>query len=167
MSWLDLFRPGIRSARVAPTGYGHCECLAEIHGSAFARPWSAADFEVFLADPAIRIDGLFVGQGRDPAGFVVSRSVVDEAEILSLALGRAARGRGQSRILLAQHLETLRHAGIARVHLEVEEGNSPALALYRRAGFVQSGRRPGYYARPDGTRASALSMTLDLAGGPR
>lgn len=164
MSWLGWFRSPGEPARVAPVGYGHCPALASIHGTAFARPWAAHDFEGFVADPAIRVDGLFLGAAVEPAGFIVSRQVVDEAEILSLALGRAARGHGLSRVLLAQHLNTVAHAGVKRVHLEVEEGNEPALALYRRAGFAQSGHRPGYYARPDGTRASALSMTLDLAG---
>ena len=45
------------------------------------------------------------------------------------------------------------------VHLEVEEGNRPALALYRRRGFREVGRRQGYYARPDGTRAAAITMS--------
>jgi ribosomal-protein-alanine N-acetyltransferase len=64
---------------------------------------------------------------------------------------------------MADHLQALSRAGVRHVHLEVEEGNHPALALYARLGFRRSGHRPGYYARPDGTRASALSMTLDLA----
>ncbi|MET0429646.1 MAG: ribosomal-protein-alanine acetyltransferase, partial [Microvirga sp.] len=52
--------------------------------------------------------------------------------------------------------------GARIVFLEVEEGNAPALALYRRLGFREVGRREGYYARPDGTRAAALTMSLDL-----
>jgi len=48
------------------------------------------------------------------------------------------------------------------VHLEVEEGNAPALALYRRLHFETTGRREGYYRRPDGTRVAALTMALAL-----
>jgi ribosomal-protein-alanine N-acetyltransferase len=44
----------------------------------------------------------------------------------------------------------------------VEDGNEPALALYRRLGFQSVGRRDGYYLRPDGSRAGALSMSLAL-----
>lgn len=162
MNWFGLFRPADRRARVAPVGYAHCSALAAIHAGAFARPWSTEDFEGFLADPLVRVDGLFLGRAPEPEGFVVSRRVMDEAEILSLAVTKAARGRGHSRTLLAQHLSVVAHDGAFRIHLEVEEGNDPALALYRRLGFVPSGRRPGYYARPDGTRAAALSMTLEL-----
>jgi ribosomal-protein-alanine N-acetyltransferase len=164
VSWLDRFRAGHGQARVGPVSVDHAPRLAEIHAGAFARPWSTEDFERFLLDRAIRADGLFLGRERDPAGFAVSRTVLDEAEVLSVALARPARGRGPSGTLLAYHIQALAHAGIARIHLEVEDGNLPALALYRRFGFVQSGVRPGYYARPDGTRATAMSMTRILSG---
>ncbi|MBV9078754.1 MAG: GNAT family N-acetyltransferase [Methylobacteriaceae bacterium] len=159
MNWLDRLGLARRPARVGPVHHGHADRLSEIHAAAFARPWSANEFEAFLSDRSVQIDGLYDGRDPQPLGFAVSRHAADEAEILSVALARSVRGRGHSRLLLAYHLQALAHAGIARVHLEVEEGNVPALALYRRLGFVQSGRRPGYYARPDGTRASAISMT--------
>ena len=48
------------------------------------------------------------------------------------------------------------------VHLEVEESNAPALALYRRLGFRIVGRREGYYAKPDGGKVAALTMSATL-----
>ncbi|HMO29533.1 GNAT family N-acetyltransferase [Enterovirga sp.] len=164
MSWLPqlgLPRPAPRIEALRPA---HAERLAEIHAQAFARPWSALEFEGFLTDRTIQADGLFLGRARQPAGFVLSRVTLDEAEVLSVALDRAARGQGHAGLLLARHLETLARAGAACVHLEVEEGNAPAFALYRRLGFRQSGLRPGYYARPDGSRATAVSMTRELEG---
>jgi ribosomal-protein-alanine N-acetyltransferase len=155
-------RLGGPTASVGNVAADHAERLAEIHATAFSKPWSAIEFEAFLIDSTIRIDGLFLGRAPQPSGFVVTRCVLDEAEILSVALAPEARGRGHSRPLLAKHLEALAHAGHRHVHLEVEEGNRPALALYRRLGFVQTGYRQGYYARPDGTRANALSMSLNL-----
>ena len=38
----------------------------------------------------------------------------------------------------------------------------PALALYRRLHFETTGRREGYYRKPDGTSAAALTMNLRL-----
>ncbi|MDB5560086.1 MAG: ribosomal-protein-alanine acetyltransferase [Enterovirga sp.] len=164
MSLFERFGFARSAVRVGAVGVQHASRLAEIHASAFARPWSADEFASFLLDPSVRVDGLFTGREPQPIGFVLSRKTLDEAEILSVALARAARGRGDARLLMADHLQALAHAGVLVVHLEVEEGNAPALALYRRLGFIQSGHRPGYYARPDGTRASAISMTLRLGG---
>ena len=166
MSWLARLAARSASARIAPATLDHVETLATLHAGAFARPWGAEEFERFLLDEAVRIDAVFLGRSLQPSGFVVSRSVLQEAEILSLALARTVRGRGYSRTLLAHHLQRLAHAGVTRVHLEVEEGNGPALSLYRRLGFEQSGLRPGYYARPDGSAAAALSMTRAVPAGP-
>ena len=164
MSLLDLLGLGRPpDGRVGPARPDHAERLAAIHAGAFARPWGPEDFESFLVDRSVRVDALFVGRDPDPDGFVVSRQAADEAEILSLALARSARGRGHADRLLRRHLAMLAGSGVATVHLEVEEGNEPAIRLYGRVGFTQSGRRPDYYARPDGTRASALSMSLSLA----
>ena len=149
-------------ARIAPLSTDHAPRLAAIHAGAFTRPWDAVDFERCLADRSVFADGLFLGPGRDPAGFILSRKALDEAEVLSVAVRPAARGRGHAGALLDRHLATLAQAGVRTVFLEVEEGNRPALALYRRRGFREIGRRQGYYARPDGTRSSALTMSRHL-----
>jgi [ribosomal protein S18]-alanine N-acetyltransferase len=162
MKWRDWFQRTPPAVRIARLEARHAARLSAIHASAFARPWSAEDFEGFLAERPIRADGLFLGRAMQPSGFVLSRQVADEAEILSLALAREARGGGHARMLLASHLQGLAHAGVRTVHLEVENGNEPALALYRRVGFASVGQRQGYYVRPDGSRANALSMRLTL-----
>jgi ribosomal-protein-alanine N-acetyltransferase len=167
VSLFDRFGLVRSTARIGPVGPQHTQRLAEIHAAAFARPWEAEEFDAFLLDRSVRIDGLFLGRDTQPVGFVLSRMALDEAEILSVALARFARGRGGARRLMLHHLQELAHAGVRTVHLEVEEGNNPALALYHRLGFVTTGHRPGYYARPDGTRASALSMTLHLGSAER
>nr|WP_281369189.1 GNAT family N-acetyltransferase [Microvirga mediterraneensis] len=105
---------------------------------------------------------MFLGRTARPVGFVLSRIVLDEAEIITVAVAPEARGKGHARPLLAHHLDALARRGVARVHLEVEEGNAPAIALYRRAGFQDVGRREGYYRKADGTKAAALTMALSL-----
>jgi ribosomal-protein-alanine N-acetyltransferase len=159
MSWPSWFRRTPPVVRIVPLEERHARRLADIHASAFARPWTAQDFEQFMAERQISADGLFLGRNGQPSGFALSRRAADEAEILSVAVAREARGRGHGRALLAQHLQSLAHAGVQTVHLEVEDGNEPALALYRRLGFAEVGRRPGYYLRPDGSRASAITMS--------
>ncbi|TVR06061.1 MAG: GNAT family N-acetyltransferase [Salinarimonadaceae bacterium] len=146
---------------VAPLETAHSRRLAEIHAEAFARPWRAHDFERLLVERTVIGDGLFFG-GREAQGFSLSRVVADEAEILTIAIAPAARGKGHSRILLERHLDALARRGVARVHLEVDEGNAPALALYRRFGFAEVGRREGYFLKADGSRATALTMSAEL-----
>jgi len=136
--------------------------LAALHRSAFARGWTILDFERLLAEANVQADGLFLERRREPDGFVLSRRAADEAEILSVALSAQARGRSHARPLLSAHLQRLSEAGVRTVHLEVEEGNAPALALYRRLGFREVGRRPAYYAKVDGSRACALVLSLDV-----
>ena len=79
--------------------------------------------------------------GRKIVGFVISRIGADEAEILSVAIDQAHRGRGLSRDLLMTHLGHLAGRGVRTVFLEVEENNQPARRLYERAGFAR-GRTP-------------------------
>ncbi len=95
-------------------------------------------------------------------GFVLSRRAADEAEILTVVVAPPLRGGGHSRSLLREHLNGLALTGTTRVHLEVDEGNEPALKLYRRMGFKQVGARTGYYAKADGSRATALTMSAEL-----
>jgi [ribosomal protein S18]-alanine N-acetyltransferase len=156
------FRRPRAIARITPLGTQHARRVAEIHASAFARPWGSFEFERLLADKAVLADGVFLAGSRGPDGFVLSRRVLDEAELLTVAMAPEARGGRHSRPLLLHHLSELTRAGVRTVHLEVEEGNVPALALYRRLGFAQVGRREGYYAGADGRRAAALTMSLPL-----
>ena len=157
--WLSRAVP---PGRIAPLGSEHASALAAIHATAFNRPWSAIEFERLLADRAVLADGLFFGPDDEPAGFALSRVVIDEAEILTIAVAAPARGKGRSRLLLAQHLEGLLMAGARKVHLEVDEGNEPALRLYRGLGFAETGKRPSYYSRSDGGRTAALTMSRAL-----
>lgn len=162
MSLAAWLFPRPAAARVARLATAHAARLAEIHAEAFTRPWDAVEFERSLADKNVLADGLFLGRASQPAGFILSRRAADEAEILSIAITAPARGRGHAGPLLDRHLQGLAQSGVRAVFLEVEEGNRPALALYRRRGFAEIGRRQGYYARPDGSRASAITMRRRL-----
>jgi [ribosomal protein S18]-alanine N-acetyltransferase len=159
---LGRFRRAKPAARIAPLGTEHAGRLAAIHGQAFRQPWSAVDIEGLLAQRQVLCDGLFLGHRTEPDGFVLSRIVADEAEILSVAMAPDARGKRHAGPLLTHHLEELVRAGARTIHLEVEESNAPALAVYRRLGFREVGRREGYYGNTDGTRTAALTMSRTL-----
>lgn len=148
--------------RVGPLAPADAPILARIHAEAFARPWEAHDIERMLADPVTIADGVFSGASRRPDGFALSRRVVDEAEILTIAVTRRCQRRGYGGALLAAHLAHLAAARVKVLFLEVEENNASALSLYRTFGFRDAGRRDGYYAKPDGRCAAALVLRRSL-----
>jgi ribosomal-protein-alanine N-acetyltransferase len=135
--------------------------MAAIHAEAFAgphdSPWSAAAISALLQQP-----GVFSVRGED--GFILMRGVAGEAEILTLAVRPAARRAGLGAGLVRMGLEGAVELGATRVFLEVAEDNVAARALYASAGFVEAGRRPGYYAGTDGSRRDALLLVLNLPG---
>jgi ribosomal-protein-alanine N-acetyltransferase len=93
-------------------------------------------------------------------GFILSRLVLDEAEILSVAVASARRGRGLARQLLDTNLRRLAARGARSVFLEVDEANVPARRLYRGAGFQEVGRRESYYSAAQDSAALILRRDL-------
>jgi [ribosomal protein S18]-alanine N-acetyltransferase len=136
--------------------------LATMHARAFRHAWSESEFERLLAEPHTVCHVARGNGGAGPiAGFVLSRRIDHEAEILMVAVSPSEQGRGLARQLVARHLGRLAAQGTKHVFLEVDEGNRPALSLYASAGFVEVGRRPRYYEGPGGA-AAALIMRRNL-----
>jgi ribosomal-protein-alanine N-acetyltransferase len=135
--------------------------LSQLHGAAFNRGWSENEFDQLLAERNTLTHRLRAGS--ETIGFIISRLAADEAEILSVAIDDAWRGRGLSRNLLQIHLGHLAGRAIRTVFLEVEENNLPAVKLYQRYGFQVVGRREQYYREPSGHLLSALVMQRDLS----
>lgn len=158
---LGWFRSKERLALI-PLSPLHAGAVARLHAGAFARGWDAVEVARMISDPAIMSDGLFIDDSREPSAFVMSRIAADEAEILTICVEERLRGRSLASRLLAHHRENLVRSGVGRLFLEVEEGNTAALRLYERSGFCEVGRRANYYPGPDGSRAHALVMRLDL-----
>ena len=132
-------------------GIAYAPALAALHAVAFAEdPWDAESFKALLSQKGVL--ALIDPRG----GFLLLRTVVDEAEILTIGVTERRQGIG-----LAMMQAGIAHAaghGVLKIHLEVAAGNAAALGLYERVGFVQTGRRKAYY--PDG--GDALTMMLDI-----
>jgi len=134
--------------------------IATLHGASFQRGWSEIEIERLLLERNIVAHRATVG--RSLHGFILSRLASGEAEILSVAVAAARRGRGMARSLLNLHLRRLAGLGVRAVFLEVDEDNEPARRLYHRAGFREVGKRPGYYQKAPGLAATALVLRRDL-----
>jgi len=138
--------------------------IAGLHREDFARPWSPAEFTALIdQDTVFGFVAHEVGHRQQLAGFVLSRLAADEAEILTVAVARTHRRQGIGRDLMEAVMRELHGARASHLMLEVDETNLPAVALYRRLGFSQVGKRPGYYAGTQGKPATgALVMRRDL-----
>lgn len=147
-----------REPVLSDAGPRDARALAALHGVSFHRGWSDGEFERLLFDRNVVAHRAMVGPSL--IGFIVSRLVLDEAEVLSIAVASARRGRGLARQLLDINLRRLVGLGARSVFLEVDEGNVPALRLYRRAGFRDVGQRKAYY--PAGRGSAALILRRDL-----
>ena len=93
----------------------------------------------------------------DPAGFVLTRHVLDEEELLLIAVVPEARRRGVGAALIEQLFDAARTRGTARIFLEMRRGN-PAIHLYRKFGFAPIGERRNYYRMANGERVDAITF---------
>jgi [ribosomal protein S18]-alanine N-acetyltransferase len=149
---------------IQPIGPERAEDCEQLHALAFHFPWSSADFEAYLADSAIIADGAVnEAMPSEPlGGFVISRLLPPDAELLTIAVAPPRRGTGLGRALLENHLANLERGGARLVFLEVADDNAAALALYERAGFKPIGRRENYYQRTGGEACAAVTMRLEI-----
>ncbi len=132
------------------------EGLADLHAEAFDTPWSAAAFADLLGQAGVLLEA-------EADGFILIRTVADEAEVLTLAVRPAARRQGIGARLVRRARVRAITAGAERMFLEVAEDNAAAGALYAGSGFEAAGRRRRYYARADGQPVDALLLVLNLS----
>jgi ribosomal-protein-alanine N-acetyltransferase len=141
-----------------PASPADLDDLARLHATSFEQPWSAAEIGVLLTGPGgfgVLVEG---------AGFLLARSVLDEAEILTLAVDPARRREGLGSALVEAAAGLARQAGAEALFLEVAIDNTAAVALYESAGFSRAGFRPGYYRREGAGSVDALVLKRDLTG---
>jgi len=129
--------------------------LARLHALGFEDGWTEADFRGWLERPdAFAVLAEAEGEIR---AFGLALGAGDDVELLTITTRPDLRGKQLGARVLAHLEQEAASHGFSRWVLEAATDNAPALALYRRDGFVEIGRRKGYYPRP-GTRCDALIM---------
>jgi ribosomal-protein-alanine N-acetyltransferase len=132
------------------------EQVSAIDQVSFSLPWPARSFQFELTDnPASRcwvadMDGRVVGM-------LVAWMIVDEIHIATFATHPDYRQQGIGKNLLLHTLRSAKEEGVVTSFLEVRESNDAALEMYRKFGYVESGRREGYYKDND---EAAILMSL-------
>jgi [ribosomal protein S18]-alanine N-acetyltransferase len=144
------------TATVRPLDPCELPIAAVLHAASFERPWNETSIAGLLAMPGSF--GLLAVADAQPVGLAIALATGAEAEILTLGVLPRFRRRGIGRSLLAAVADRVVRAGGKRLLLEVAADNVAAQALYRAAGFLEVGRRPGYYQRAAGPAVDALLL---------
>jgi ribosomal-protein-alanine N-acetyltransferase len=129
--------------------------MVAVERAAFRTPWEEAAFEVS--------DGLMWLVAENDGGiigFALGRSVLDEGEVLNIAVLPDSRGSGVGSELLSELLQQMRRSAVEKVYLDVRGSNESAISLYRKIGFEIVGSRTGYYSNPT---ENALQMMVFLS----
>lgn len=112
------------------------------------------------------MDGsLLIGAFSDsrPVGFAVFRCVLDEAELITLAVDPEHQGKSIASKLLKWSDAQLMQQDISSVFLEVRTDNAPAIRLYETVGFQSRSVRKGYYKVAGGSRVDAVIYSRVLS----
>ena len=120
--------------------------VAQLEKLCFSDPWSESSIRYELTNPlslwyVAVCDGVL-------AGYAGSQAVMDEADVMNIAVCPEFRGRAIAQNLMTLLISNLAANGVHKLSLEVRASNTPAIALYRKLGFSQVGLRPNYYRNP-------------------
>lgn len=94
-------------------------------------------------------------------GFALTSTVLENSELLLLAVAPNARNRGIGKLLVQRWRDDALANGVSKLFLEVRE-NNPARQLYSLLGFEPIGVRANYYSCPNGAKLSAITMATEI-----
>ena len=126
----------------------------------YGEAWTRSQCAGILPMNGVR---LTLAQDEDEiVGFSLYRTIVDDSELLLLAVSPSSQHKGIGQTLLRDFIEDSKKNGASKIHLEVRDGN-PAIRIYEAAGFEQANRRRNYYHGRDGATFDALTFVLTTA----
>jgi len=139
-------------------GMEDLDAVFRLNREAFAESWS---FQSLFAALSSGYDLLLSESDGVLVGYLLSLSVLDEVQIMQIAVGAPSRRQGLAK-RMTRHL-IAQQSHMAEISLEVRESNKAARQLYAGLGFAECGCRKNYYP-PDksGSRENAILMTRIL-----
>ena len=124
----------------------HVSQIARLEAQCFSDPWSEKSIASELENP---LSLWLVAEENDQVfGYVGSQTVLDESDMMNIAVDPRFRRQGIARALIETLIAELSKMGSRCLRLEVRVSNENARALYARMGFQQLGLRKNYYHNP-------------------
>lgn len=115
-----------------------------IEKNSYSTPWTKEIFYNELMNNAHAFYAVIAYQG-DIVGYAGMWVVYDDAQITTIAIDPAFRGKRLGKQLFRYMLQTAYRLEVARLSLEVRVSNVVAQNMYRKFGLVPGGVRKGYY----------------------
>ena len=134
----------------------HVAQIAALEKICFSDPWSERSIASEL-DNKLAF-WLVATEGETVAGYIGSQTVMEETDMMNVAVHPDFRRQGIAEALVSGLVERLKAMGSHCLTLEVRASNAPAIALYEKLGFAEIGRRKNYYRNP---REDALILRKD------
>ena len=120
--------------------------VAQLEAICFSDPWSENSVASELTN-ALSL-WLVAMEGERVAGYIGSQTVLDETDMMNVAVHPDFRRQGIGEALILELVGKLKEKKSRCLTLEVRASNAPAIALYEKMGFSQIGRRKNYYRNP-------------------
>ena len=133
--------------------------MIEAFDPRYGEAWTRSQCLGVLALTGVHLTIAFVDDF--PAGFTMTRSVADEAELLLIAVAPDYRRRGVGTALIRAAIADCSVGSIAKLHLEVRAGND-AVKMYDAHGFTKVGERRAYYRGKIGVAYDAHTYSKDI-----
>ena len=130
--------------------------IMALEQGSIVHPWESKAIESLIVDKNKKC--YVADLHGEVVGYVGAETVLDECSIGNIVTHKDYRGRGFATEILGILLDILKKNGVAKVFLEVEHDNIPAIALYEKHGFTRYGQRRDYY----GPGKDAVLMNKEL-----
>lgn len=124
----------------------HLSGVLSVEQKSFTHPWNENSF---LEEIKKENSFCFVALENDNVvGFAVLEVVLDEGNLLDIAVDESYRRKGIARELFKELLKVAEEKKLSFITLEVRESSIPAISLYEAHGFEKVGVRKNYYSKP-------------------
>jgi len=120
--------------------------ILSIEKNVFKHPWSKEQLSWELNSQPAAENYVMLARGN-MIGYLFSHVVDDDVQILNIAIDIPFQHKGYGEQLLSYFLDQFNTD--SSIHLEVRKSNFPAINLYLKFGFHETGTRKGYYTDGD------------------
>ncbi|MDR2437712.1 MAG: ribosomal protein S18-alanine N-acetyltransferase [Endomicrobium sp.] len=129
--------------------------ILKIEQESFVAPWNIEMFLGSAQNKTTTFKALL--ENKVVLGYYIISTVVDESEIISIAINPKFRRQNLGKFMLSNILKEVQGKRAKFIFLETRKSNTPALNLYKFFRFKEIGVRKNYYKNED-----AVILKLDI-----